>query len=187
MTEMDKHIATNTLYISDLDGTLLKNNKTLSTYSVKVLNELIDGGAAITVASARSLMGIHKLPLNDVHFQLPMVLMNGVILYDYAADHIIDSCIWEESTAAEVLKICIAGGKTPFLYRVVEGKMETLFTRLTSEGERIFYKDRVSLFPDMIHQGHEYPLDGAAYYTMQDRYEVLAPIKQRLEQLPNVN
>ena len=42
-----------TLYVSDLDGTLLRSDGSLSPYSVRTLNRLIGEGMPFTVASAR--------------------------------------------------------------------------------------------------------------------------------------
>lgn len=46
------------LYISDLDGTLLDRETTLSRYSRDTLNALMDQGLLFTVASARSVASI---------------------------------------------------------------------------------------------------------------------------------
>jgi hydroxymethylpyrimidine pyrophosphatase-like HAD family hydrolase len=43
-----------TLYISDLDGTLLNNSGELSAFSIKTINELINRGMCFSYATARS-------------------------------------------------------------------------------------------------------------------------------------
>ena len=45
-----------TLFVSDLDGTLLRNDATLSDFSKDHLNELLRSGMLFTVASARSVI-----------------------------------------------------------------------------------------------------------------------------------
>lgn len=44
-----------TLYVSDLDGTLLRKNETLSTYTIKTINTLTASGMLFSYATARSL------------------------------------------------------------------------------------------------------------------------------------
>ena len=44
-----------TLYISDLDGTLLNSQGKISDYSIKTINNLINEGMIFTYATARSL------------------------------------------------------------------------------------------------------------------------------------
>jgi len=43
------------LYVSDLDGTLLKSDDKMSEYTVKTINKLIDDGMHFSYATARSL------------------------------------------------------------------------------------------------------------------------------------
>ena len=73
--------ADKTLYITDLDGTLLRSDKTLSEYTVREINARIERGMLFSAASARSLMGIYMVPVEAIHFPVPLVLMNGVLLY----------------------------------------------------------------------------------------------------------
>ena len=51
-----------TLYVSDLDGTLLGNDTSLSQYSKDTLNAMLDQGLLFTVASARSIASLVRLP-----------------------------------------------------------------------------------------------------------------------------
>ena len=43
-----------TLYVSDLDGTLLRSDETISTYSAETLNALTKKGMLFSYATARS-------------------------------------------------------------------------------------------------------------------------------------
>ena len=69
----------NTLFISDLDGTLLKNDKTLSSYSIKTLNDLIDMGLNFTYATARSYYSAYKI-IKPLNLTLPVLHYNGTII-----------------------------------------------------------------------------------------------------------
>lgn len=70
-----------TLYISDMDGTLLNDGGKVSRRSVEIINELIKKGMLFTVATARSAMSAAEL-LKDIDISVPAVLMNGVFLFD---------------------------------------------------------------------------------------------------------
>ncbi len=50
-----------TLYISDMDGTLLNDGGKVSRRSVEIINELIKNGMLFTVATARSAMSAAEL------------------------------------------------------------------------------------------------------------------------------
>ena len=72
------------LYVSDLDGTLLRNDTSLSQYSKDTLNALLDQGLLFTVASARSIASMRHL-LADVPLRLPVVEFNGAFVSDWAS------------------------------------------------------------------------------------------------------
>lgn len=71
----------NVLYVSDLDGTLLNNQQKLDDEAVNILNQLIEQGNHFTVATARSIESVREI-LKDVHLKLPIILINGVFVYD---------------------------------------------------------------------------------------------------------
>ena len=70
-----------TLFVSDLDGTLLDKSAILSDYSIKMINSLIEQGMCFTVATARSPWSVQKI-LAPLRLNYPCVLMNGVCVYD---------------------------------------------------------------------------------------------------------
>ena len=78
------------LYISDLDGTLLNNKGTLSHRSEVLLKELLENELPFTVASGRtpitSLVLLDALPLT-----LPMILLNGALIYDPVTDRALET------------------------------------------------------------------------------------------------
>jgi len=71
----------NTVYISDLDGTLLGNNAKLSSFSKEVLNELLQQGLQFTVASARSVVSMQTM-LKGLNLRLPVIEFNGAFISD---------------------------------------------------------------------------------------------------------
>ena len=54
-----------TLYVSDLDGTLLDNTSRVSPATSAMLNETIAGGALFTVATARTPATVQPLLQGD--------------------------------------------------------------------------------------------------------------------------
>jgi HAD superfamily hydrolase (TIGR01484 family) len=70
-----------TLYISDLDGTLLQPDATLSEETVRIINDLIKQGMYFTAATARTAASAAHI-LKRLNINVPCVLMNGVCVYD---------------------------------------------------------------------------------------------------------
>ena len=73
-----------TLFISDLDGTLLTAKETISKYSIENLNQLIDERALLfTYATARSLNSAAKACWG-LRQNLPVILYNGALIMEPA-------------------------------------------------------------------------------------------------------
>ena len=70
-----------TLYVTDLDGTLMRDDKTISSESAAILNRLLAQGICLTYATARSLNSAAKITGN-ISFNLPVIIRNGTILAD---------------------------------------------------------------------------------------------------------
>ncbi len=72
----------NTVYVSDLDGTLLGSNAKLSSFSKIILNELLQQGLQFTVASARSIVSMQRM-LKGLNLRLPVIEFNGAFISDF--------------------------------------------------------------------------------------------------------
>lgn len=68
-----------TLYVTDLDGTLMRNDKTLSEDTIRIINSLIDQGMLITYATARSFHSAWEIT-KEIHFSVPVITRNGTVL-----------------------------------------------------------------------------------------------------------
>ncbi len=69
------------LYITDLDGTLLQNDCTLSERTVKIINKFIADGGYSSFSTARSPASISEF-LKYINPRIPLILMNGAMIYD---------------------------------------------------------------------------------------------------------
>lgn len=72
---------TRTLYVSDMDGTLLNQSSALSETTIKELNSLIERGAMFTVATARTPATVVGL-MKQVNANLPFIVMAGCAMWD---------------------------------------------------------------------------------------------------------
>ncbi len=70
-----------TLYVSDLDGTLLDRSGQLSPRTRQGLTRLLDQGLLFTVASARHVSSIRSV-LGDLPLRLPVISGNGACISD---------------------------------------------------------------------------------------------------------
>jgi Cof subfamily protein (haloacid dehalogenase superfamily) len=70
-----------TLYVSDLDGTLLRQDESISKYSLDTINGLIKSGMAFTYATARSIY-TSSVVTKGLETEIPVVVHNGVFIID---------------------------------------------------------------------------------------------------------
>ena len=104
----------NTLYVSDLDGTLLQSDASLSLFSENHLREMLADGLKFTVASARSVVAIRQI-LRGLPLLLPVIEFNGAFLSDLATGrHEIINAL-EPSVAVSVYEQVTAHGLAPFI------------------------------------------------------------------------
>lgn len=70
-----------TLYVSDLDGTLLGSNEKTSEYTNQTINSLVKDGLLFSYATARSFQTSHKVTKGlDANF--PLIIYNGAMVVD---------------------------------------------------------------------------------------------------------
>lgn len=75
------HPNRSTLFISGLDGMLLDQKESLSAFSKVELNRMIDDGMKFTISTMRTPASIIE-PMKEVRLSLPVIAMNGAVLYD---------------------------------------------------------------------------------------------------------
>lgn len=131
-----------TLYISDLDGTLLSSQAVLSPYTVKTINALIGRGMVFSYATARSLRTA-KQATRALVTRVPLVVYNGAFLMDQATELPLLSNHFEPELQNELFDAAQAAGVQPILFSLVEGKDRFSFLEDTSHpGIRAFLSKR---------------------------------------------
>lgn len=177
-----------TLYVTDLDGTLLRNDETLSSFTVETLNRLISRGMLVSVASARDPMGAELVSLFDVHFRVPIVLMGGALLYDSGRKRILHACEMNTDTVGRILDIFAAMGRTPLLYRRRGNEIHVYYTRL-SPSEELFVRQRAvkeRSFDRFFHHVNLLKVGPAVFFSCQAGYEAQKALKDRLEAVSGI-
>ena len=103
-----------TLYVSDLDGTLLTTTATLSVYTRDTLNRLLRSGLPFTVATSRSVSSVGPI-FKGVSLPLPVIELNGAYITDLATgQHLIVNDIATD-LAAEILALVQPYGVKPLI------------------------------------------------------------------------
>lgn len=178
-----------TLYISDLDGTLLNKEACLSSYTIDTLNELIDQGLNFTVATARSAATIRQI-LAPLNLSLPVVLMNGVVIYDIKSDHYLNINYLTWDSLDYITKILKDSSLSGFLYEIKDNKLCTYYETLHNKAMEDFYQERVSLYNKKFVQVKDLnAVKGihTIYFTIMDTKERLTSVYEKLHLHPDIS
>lgn len=134
------------IFVSDMDGTLLRADGTLSAYSRQALTELLAAGVRFTVASARAWGEIVPI-LGDLPLTLPVIAINGAFLTDYATGrHLVINHL--DGAFAEVLyEHILAEGLLPFVV-THNGIEDCLYWEKLINAEMQWYHDILTLQND---------------------------------------
>ena len=108
-----------TLYVTDLDGTLLRSDQRTSDFTNDVLNELVSRGLIFSYATARSYQTAHKVT-QGLCAGFPLIVYNGTMVVDnVSGEFLIKNFFGEEITA--VIEDLIRHGVFPIVYAFIDG------------------------------------------------------------------
>lgn len=178
-----------TLYISDLDGTLLNPNAELTKRTTSIINDLTSQGVLFTVATARSIASV-KYILKDLNLTLPIVLMNGVCVYDLTKHEYINVECLSKDNSKTLIDIIERNKLKGFLYTLADGKLATYYEDLSNRALKDFYQERVDKFKKPFTQVENFSEcidEPIIYFTLMDYKENLEELNQIVEKLPNIN
>ena len=155
-----------TLYISDLDGTLLGADSRVSQRSTAILSELVRRGVMFTCATARTpatvqplLSGIRQSVFTDAEGMqrpLPAIVMTGAGMWNRAESRFEKCSLIGREDAEAIHRVFVSQELRPFVYCVGESGFINVYhpEKMTSR-ENGFYQERRNLALKRFHLGQE--------------------------------
>ena len=134
---------TKTLYISDLDGTLLASDGHISDRSRNILNKVIKDGAKVSIATSRNLFAFDQR-VAGVDFSIPVIL----------------------NTVLQLKKILDENEIASFIYGLVDEELYLLYEGLFDEADQAYIKKRGPMY-------HTFKKDLASLSEMSDSCKVI--------------
>ncbi len=171
-----------TLYISDLDGTLLNSQGILSKKSADTLNLLLDKGMMFTVATARTSATVLDI-FSGVKLNLPLILMNGVVIFDTLNDKNIICHSIDKDSADEILSFFNKKNKAPMLYFQKDGYLEIHYSDLNNEYQSEYVGNRNELSKKVFVYKKELSVqnsDNLIYIVTLDKPEQIRDIRDSI-------
>ncbi len=173
-----------TLFITDLDGTLLGDGAKLSDFTRETINRLIDGGMAFTLATARSYGSAGEVT-KGLKTSAPAVLMNGVFLYELENKKTVNVFRYEKGVAEKVIDAFRAEGLDPNVYSYTDD-IDIQFGKNSTEYEIDFFEHRKNYFK-VYSTVENYNCDNVIYINRVIHFDVLRRIADRGEKIDGVD
>ncbi len=168
-----------TLYVSDLDGTLLCSNQKTSDFTNRTVNELVEQGMLFSYATARSYLASAPVTVG-LHAKIPLIVYNGAMIVDNTDGSIMFGHYFEEDAHA-LLDELLEHDVFPIVFSLIDGveKMSFVPERI-SDGTKRFIdmrNDDVRLRPvanpEQLHDGLIFD------FTCIDDYDKLSPFYEK--------
>ncbi|WP_168118580.1 HAD family hydrolase [Paenibacillus sp. HB172176] len=132
-----------TLYVSDLDGTLLNSSLRVSDASVQMINVLIGEGLPFTIATARSIESAREL-LSGIHLSLPAVFMNGVFITHPQTGETVREHFLPCSVGEAIVDAYLREGLKPVVYTIDgEDASRVYYRGVHNRSEELYIGDRL--------------------------------------------
>lgn len=175
-----------TLFISDLDGTLLNSDAVLSDFTVETINRLTAEGIFFTYATARTVYS--AFPKTErLDISVPCILNNGSSIYDSRRKKFVKKAFIPQETAAQLIGTfrsndvgCMMlkfAGDT--LQQCVDGYINTP-GMLAYVAERRAFSPEWFMECDDIRQKND---GSAVYITANGEYEKMLPVYRAVKEI----
>lgn len=131
-----------TLYVSDLDGTLLDASSQIPARSREMLNEAISAGALFSVATARTPATVSRL-LDGINVSLPCIVMTGAAMWNPADGVYSGIRTIPPETVRRLLPIYARGKLAAFIYTLRDNIIDIYHPGPLDALERDFLEERI--------------------------------------------
>lgn len=182
---MNKIKTNQNLYISDLDGTLLKPSAELSEYAVNSLNNMISTGLNFSIATARIPISIIEI-LSNLKLKLPIISMNWAIIYDINKQKYIEVNKIPKNTVEKIINLIHISKITSFMYWFNWEQIITYYERFEKSNDDDYISKKIIRYSSI--QGFsKQVLDNIVFFTLVGKQEGLQVIHDALSVYPDIN
>lgn len=173
-----------TLHVTDLDGTLLNSNSSISEYSKNIINGLVEKGMLFTYATARSLTSA-SVVAKGLSTEIPIIAYNGAFIVEPSDGKILSSNFITEEQKEFLKETFQKNNVSPLVYAYVDG-VEKVTWRTATENEGIRHylnvrKGDKRFNPLTEEEADRLYLGDSFYYTCIGEKEELQPVYEALK------
>ena len=177
-----------TLYISDLDGTLLNYNAELSQYTKDTLNRMIADGLSFSVATARTAATSIKI-LEGIQWKIPLIFLNGALIFDIVNKRYVQILSLSAQTVAIILTVFKRCNVTGLMYQFSNNEQATWYESLDHKPLRGFIEERKARYNKEYHQTDNFMAishENIVYFRLLDTYDKNKLVHDALSVVPGI-
>lgn len=168
-----------TLYLSDLDGTLLRSDQRTSAYTNETINRLVSEGMLFSYATARSFNTARKVTAG-LDAKIPLIVYNGAFIIDNVTHELLASNLFTEDEAAAVLSALLAAGVSPIVYCLDDKERFVYNCNRINRATKEFVDSRHGDSRDTpVADDSSLTRRGTFYFTCIDTVERLTPLYEQ--------
>lgn len=174
-----------TLYISDLDGTLLNSKACVSRYTAETLNCLIDNGMYFTFATARTIYSAKPIT-SELKINVPCILNNGAGVYDMKSEKYVKNAYIPENISHRIISAFRDNNVNCFVFKFIDNILSTCYDNVTEELMRTYIAERKGKFSQPFFECNDLfnEIDGSEIYiNSTGDYESLLPIRNAVAEI----
>lgn len=166
-----------TLYVSDLDGTLLRSNAKISEYTSKVINELTSKGMLFSYATARSYITATKAT-EGLNAHIPIITYNGAVILQNDTFEIMAKNTFTDEEKDELLSALLQSEIYPIVYAYIEGKEKFSYdlSNCNTATEEFLLTRQGDVRENPVDSVQDLGAGDVFYFTCIDNYEKLEPL-----------
>lgn len=168
-----------TLFLSDLDGTLLRSDAKTSPFTNQVINELTEQGLLFSYATARSYLTACKATAG-LTARIPLITYNGTLVRDNVSGKLLFSQFFSFKEAKELLAVLLENEIFPIVYAYDGQEHFSYLPEEINKRTEAFLSKRRPDVRDRPVLKKEQLLEGEVFYfTCIDEKEKLEPLFER--------
>jgi len=129
-------------FLTDLDGTLLQSEASLSGNTINIICHAMKQGIIISYATARSYTSSNKI-VSVIPWKYPIILYNGAVIFDPLSSKVIGGYWLDNGTTNQIIEMGRKQSLIPFLFALDDEDKERVFhEKLVRIGDLTFYESR---------------------------------------------
>lgn len=172
--------APKTLYVSDLDGTLLRSDQRVSEHSCEIINRLVGKGMIFSYATARSFY-TSSVVAAGLTARLPLIVYNGAVIIDSADGSIMQRNFFDAKDAQYIFSALREGGVSPIVYSFIDGIEKFSYNESTISPQlEQFVSTRSDRRKTPVSDDSLLMRGDIFYFTCIDTPEKLSPLNDQL-------